>query len=176
MTRYWAVAAALLVCVACGGDDDDAAAGDEKPATTTTSTTTTTTAPSTSTTTATNVATTGTTLRVAGTNLTVKVSGTSPTREATLSCGQSSKGTGFLAAPATAAKACDLLRTNDAVVKRLVYGPPDGLLCTEIYGGPEVARISGTIAGQQVNAVINRANGCGISDWDNLAAILGPAG
>jgi len=174
VTRYWAVAAALLVCVACGGDDDDAAAGDEKPTTTTTTTSTTTTTTVASTT-STTEGSTGTTLGVAGTNLTVKVSGTSPTREATLSCGRSSKGTGFLAAPATAAKACDLLRTNDAVVKRLVYGPPDGLLCTEVYGGPEVARISGKIAGQQVNAVINRTNGCGISDWNNLAALLGPA-
>jgi hypothetical protein len=162
--------------VACGGDDDDAAAGNEKPAATTTTTSSTTTTTTVVSTTSTTEARTGTTLRLAGTNLTVKVTGTSPAREATLSCGQASKGTGFLAAPATAAKACDLLRTNDSVVKRLVYGPADGLLCTEIYGGPEVARISGTIAGQQVNAVINRANGCGISDWDNLAAILGPAG
>lgn len=59
------------------------------------------------------------------------------------------------------------------VRSRLLDGPADRA-CTEIYGGPETALIRGTIDGQDVDTVIDRTDGCGISDWDNLLSELLP--
>lgn len=46
-------------------------------------------------------------------------------------------------------------------------------MCTEIYGGPDTATITGAVDGEQVDAQVDRANGCGISDWDALEPLLG---
>lgn len=72
--------------------------------------------------------------------------------------------------------ACELL--NDPAVRtRLIDGPDPDLMCTQIYGGPEEARITGTIDDQRVDTVITRTDGCGINDWDVLlAGILPGAG
>lgn len=71
--------------------------------------------------------------------------------------------------------ACEQL-TDPAVQTLLVDGPPQDRACTEIYGGPDEARIVGTLDDQAVDTVITRNNGCGISDWDDvLSAILPPA-
>ncbi len=72
-----------------------------------------------------------------------------------------------------AAQACTTL-TNADVVDRLVNGPGDEA-CTEQYGGPETAAITGTLDGQAVDTTVDRANGCGIDDWDALLAPLLPA-
>jgi hypothetical protein len=53
--------------------------------------------------------------------------------------------------------------------------PPD-TACTAIYGGPQRARIVGTLAGKRVWAVITRTNGCEISRWDRLSPWLLPVG
>ncbi len=52
--------------------------------------------------------------------------------------------------------------------------PSADRVCTEIYGGPEVATITGTVAGAPVDAHVDRTNGCGIARWDVLAPILPP--
>ena len=57
---------------------------------------------------------------------------------------------------------------------RLVQGPPPDQVCTEIYGGPDVARVTGTIDDQPVDATIDRTNGCGIGDWDDLLGSILP--
>jgi hypothetical protein len=66
------------------------------------------------------------------------------------------------------AAACDaLLQHQDAL------GPVAGdVACTEIYGGPQLA----TISGDGVHATLSRGNGCQIARWDALAAVveLGP--
>lgn len=74
-----------------------------------------------------------------------------------------------------AAQACD--RLSDPLVQdRLIDGPPPGLACTEIYGGPDTATIEGAIAGVDFTATIDRVNGCGIGDWDVLLrGVLPPA-
>lgn len=63
------------------------------------------------------------------------------------------------------------------VQDRLITPPlPGDRVCTEIYGGPDTAHIRGTIDSQSVDTVIDRTNGCGISDWDMvLASVLPPA-
>jgi hypothetical protein len=49
--------------------------------------------------------------------------------------------------------------------------PPD-VACTEIYGGPATARVRGTLNGKQVDARLNRTNGCEIARWNRNAALL----
>lgn len=71
--------------------------------------------------------------------------------------------------------ACTAL-LDAAVVTRLVEGVPADQVCTEIYGGPDVAVITGTLGSDTIDATINRTNGCGIDDWDSvLGDILPPA-
>jgi hypothetical protein len=49
--------------------------------------------------------------------------------------------------------------------------PPDRM-CTELYGGPAVARIVGTVAGESIDAQLSRVNGCEIERWETLSALL----
>lgn len=74
------------------------------------------------------------------------------------------------------AEACARL-AEPMVQTRLITPPlPGDLVCTEIYGGPDTARIVGTLDDVSVNTTIDRTNGCGISDWDNLlVGVLPPA-
>jgi len=53
---------------------------------------------------------------------------------------------------------------------------PD-LVCTEQYGGPQTARVTGRWAGADVDLQLSRSNGCRISQWDRLGPLLpGPVG
>jgi hypothetical protein len=54
--------------------------------------------------------------------------------------------------------------------------PRRNVACTEIYGGPQVAHVTGTVDGSSVNADFSRTNGCEIARWDALAPLLGSAG
>jgi len=45
--------------------------------------------------------------------------------------------------------------------------------CTLVYGGPEKARITGTLAGEPVDVTVTRSNGCGIADYEALFETLG---
>ena len=51
---------------------------------------------------------------------------------------------------------------------------PMGVACTEQWGGPQTATVTGTVDGEAVAAEFNRTNGCEISRWDTLAPIFGP--
>lgn len=48
--------------------------------------------------------------------------------------------------------------------------------CTQVYGGPQVARVVGTVAGKRVWATFSREDGCAISRWEHLSPWLLPAG
>ena len=52
---------------------------------------------------------------------------------------------------------------------------PDAI-CTELYGGPQTATVTGTVDGEPVDARFSRINGCEISRWDALAPLLGSVG
>jgi hypothetical protein len=52
---------------------------------------------------------------------------------------------------------------------------PEDRMCTQIFGGPQTARITGTWRGEPVNATFSRTNGCEISRWTALEAVLGKA-
>jgi len=45
--------------------------------------------------------------------------------------------------------------------------------CTLVYGGPEKARVTGTLEGETVDVTVTRSDGCGIADYEALFAALG---
>jgi hypothetical protein len=44
--------------------------------------------------------------------------------------------------------------------------------CTEIFGGPEVATVEGTLDGEDVQATLNRSNGCEIDRFGTILPLL----
>jgi LysM repeat protein len=89
--------------------------------------------------------------------------------EATLDCNDGARATGFLARAAK--PACALVRQG--VLTDVAKEHRVARVCTEVYGGPQRARITGTVGRQRVAVSINRNDGCGIGDWDRLRALLG---
>jgi hypothetical protein len=61
------------------------------------------------------------------------------------------------------AGACAALAQNEDALEPVA----GDVACTEIYGGDQVARITGS-----VEASFSRANGCEIARWDALEAVL----
>lgn len=67
------------------------------------------------------------------------------------------------------ARACrELARLDDPFAPR----DPE-LMCTQVYGGPERARVTGTWRGERVQRSFDRADGCGIAEWQERTALLG---
>jgi subtilisin inhibitor-like len=100
----------------------------------------------------------------AGTELTITVwpqGMGGPMREWTLTCDPAG-GTLPDAASACARLTAELLEPL----------PPD-TICTQIYGGPQVARVQGTFEGSAVDSQFKRVNGCEIERW-NSASFLFP--
>jgi hypothetical protein len=54
--------------------------------------------------------------------------------------------------------------------------PPGDLMCTQLFGGPQVALVEGTVGGVPVSARFSRTDGCEIGRWDALAPLLGSTG
>jgi Subtilisin inhibitor-like len=48
--------------------------------------------------------------------------------------------------------------------------------CTQIYGGPQVAIVSGRVDGRAVWARLSRADGCQIARWGRVRSLLPPGG
>lgn len=72
-------------------------------------------------------------------------------------------------------RACTALARTD-VEDFLVDGPPSDQACTQQYGGPDTARITGRVNDRPVDIEIDRVDGCGIDSWDVLLAdVLPPA-
>ena len=51
----------------------------------------------------------------------------------------------------------------------LLVEPPDGEVCTMQYGGPELATVTGTLDGEDVDASFSRQDGCAIARYDAVA-------
>lgn len=81
----------------------------------------------------------------------------------TLACPQA---TGTLPA---ARSACSKLRRLGT---RAFAPVPANTACTEIYGGPQIARVSGRLAGKSIKANFKRTNGCEIARWSRLAFLF----
>ncbi|MDQ0870571.1 hypothetical protein QFZ70_003044 [Arthrobacter sp. V1I9] len=74
----------------------------------------------------------------------------------------------------TADAACAALKENAAL---LSPGPKRAdQVCTEQYGGPQEATVTGVVDGVPVDAAFARTNGCEISAWDATKDVLGAAG
>ncbi len=52
--------------------------------------------------------------------------------------------------------------------------PPKDQMCTQVFGGPEVATVTGTFAGEPVSASFSRTDGCEIARWESVSSLLGP--
>ena len=49
---------------------------------------------------------------------------------------------------------------------------PADAVCTEQYGGPQTAHVTGRWKGQPVDLQLSRVNGCFISQWDSLVPLV----
>ena len=100
------------------------------------------------------------------TQLTVRVDpdgdGPEAAREERISCAQPPEG-------AACAAAADLRAADLEPV-------PGDMACTEQFGGPETATVTGTLRDREVDARFSRENGCEIARWDKVAPLLQAAG
>jgi hypothetical protein len=53
---------------------------------------------------------------------------------------------------------------------------PADVACTEQFGGPQTAKVTGSLEGERVEGGFSRRDGCEIARWDKLAALLELAG
>jgi hypothetical protein len=60
-----------------------------------------------------------------------------------------------------------------AALEPQVFEPtPGNVACTQQYGGPETATVTGTFKGEPVDASFSRQNGCEIARWEDAKPIL----
>jgi Subtilisin inhibitor-like len=67
-----------------------------------------------------------------------------------------------------AEEACTVLEENSDSLSPVSRD----VACTQIYGGPETATVTGTFRGSPVHARFNRTNGCEIARWESLEPLL----
>ena len=90
-------------------------------------------------------------------------------KTATLTCDSDGyRATGYL----RKRDATKLCATAYRLKRWLGSAPPQDRACTEIYGGPDRARVRGNVAEVGVDRRFNRADGCGIADWDRAQRLL----
>ena len=95
--------------------------------------------------------------------------GTEPDHVAHLRCrGDRSHADGFLR-DAGASVAC---RRARRIAAFLATPPRKGRICTQIYGGPQRARITGTIGTRRIDRRFKRTDGCEIGDWQHAVPLL----
>jgi len=78
---------------------------------------------------------------------------------------------GFLNGKAPVSELCAQARSLSEL---LTTQPAKGRMCTQIYGGPQTARVTGTIDGEKVDRRFTRTNGCELADFERAAALLQP--
>jgi hypothetical protein len=64
----------------------------------------------------------------------------------------------------------------DAVDPAVFEPTPGNVACTQQYGGPEKATVTGTLRGEEVDASFSRENGCEIARWQDAQELLDLAG
>lgn len=89
-----------------------------------------------------------------------------------LTCrGADRRAEGALEGRASGAELCAQAR---GVAELLTTPPEKGRACTQIYGGPETAVVSGTIDGEKIDRRFTRTNGCELADFKRAAGLLQP--
>jgi hypothetical protein len=73
-----------------------------------------------------------------------------------------------------AAAAC--ARLGEVGAQFFTARPNKDVICTQQYGGPQTASITGDIDGTSVVAAFALTDGCEISRWDRVKDILGTPG
>jgi hypothetical protein len=98
--------------------------------------------------------------------------GSGRTTSGTLTCrGADRRAEGALDGRASAAELC----THARGLNELLTSKPDaGRACTQVYGGPETAVVTGTIDGRTVERRFTRTNGCELADYTRAAGLLQP--
>lgn len=90
----------------------------------------------------------------------------------TLTCrGADRRAEGALEGRASGTELCAQAR---GVAELLTTPPEKGRACTQIYGGPETAVVTGTIGGEKVDRRFTRTNGCELADFKRAAGLLQP--
>jgi hypothetical protein len=79
------------------------------------------------------------------------------------------RATGALAGGPPTARLCTQAR---AIAPLLTKRRPARVACTQIYGGPQTLRVTGTIDGRAVKRRFARTNGCEIADYGRVAGAL----
>lgn len=54
----------------------------------------------------------------------------------------------------------------------LLAKPDAARACTQVYGGPQTAKITGKINGKKVDRSFARTNGCEIAEWNKIEKLL----
>ena len=65
-------------------------------------------------------------------------------------------------------RACAALLADPALLRPL----PRDVACTQVYGGPHLGQIRGTVRGSAIRASYSRGNGCEIFRWNALRAVF----
>lgn len=102
-----------------------------------------------------------------GLRVVYRPSETAPPRVLTLRCDPAR---GTVPRPATA---CQRLRT---LGPQAFAPPPPGRACTQIFGGPQTALVTGTYLGRQIWVRLDRVDGCAIGRWNRLSFLFPPSG
>ena len=98
--------------------------------------------------------------------------GAGNTKTATLTCRTDlQRAGGYLRDAAPASELCAAVRSIEEL---LTTEPDKQRVCSQIYGGPETARVTGTIDGVEVDRRFTRTNGCEIADYRRAGALLPP--
>ncbi|MDQ4502928.1 serine protease inhibitor [Sinomonas sp. ASV322] len=74
----------------------------------------------------------------------------------------------------TPAAACALIAAHREVL--FPPSPPPDRACSMLYGGPDVATVTGTDDGAPVARRFSRTNGCEVDDWKAAVPLIGPPG
>jgi hypothetical protein len=85
-----------------------------------------------------------------------------PSRKATVRCG----------APEDSATC----RAVAGIETKAFEPTPGNVACTQQYGGPQTATVTGTLRGEPVDATFSRENGCEIARWSDASPLLEAAG
>ncbi|MDK1474954.1 SSI family serine proteinase inhibitor [Streptomyces sp. 549] len=71
-----------------------------------------------------------------------------------------------------AQEACDALDNAVRGVRNPWQPVSKDAMCTQAYGGPQTARVTGTWSGRPVKADFSRTNGCEVARWDSVTPAL----
>lgn len=84
--------------------------------------------------------------------------GAAPAKELSVRCES--------AGESPACSAADALKASD-------FAPvPADKACTQIFGGPQTASVTGSLRGEEVDGGFSRQNGCEVARWEAVAALL----